>query len=305
MANVFFDSTSELATLTNTFTVNGVATDPTTVSLVVTDPTGVSLTYTYAGAQITKSSTGKYTKDIQCSVAGEWSYQWIGTGSASDVVADSFTVFSSNLARLYGTPAALKTRLGISDNVDDFQLLVACEAASRATEVYCQRHFYRTPASTVRTFKPGTTNYFRLPEFCDLVSVDTFKTDSLADGSYATTWASTDYVLLAEGHDYNAGAAPEQLPYVAIKTINNRLFTFNYLRENSLQIAGVWGWPVVPTAVREGALILAAELFKLKDAPAGGVAGLGDFGVVTIRQNPQIRWLVDGYRRTEAAVRVG
>ncbi len=84
MATVFFEGASELATLTNTFTVAGAPTDPSTVSLVVTDPTQASTTYTYAAAQITKTGTGVYTKDIPCTLAGTWTYEWVGTASASD-----------------------------------------------------------------------------------------------------------------------------------------------------------------------------------------------------------------------------
>ena len=48
-AAVFFESASELARLSNTFTVADVATDPTTVALTLTDPTGVATIYTLAG----------------------------------------------------------------------------------------------------------------------------------------------------------------------------------------------------------------------------------------------------------------
>ena len=82
----------DTVTLTNTFAVSGVATDPTTVSLVVTDPTGTATSYTYAGGTITKSSTGLYTKNITASTVGLWSYTWTGTGTAADVENGSFTV---------------------------------------------------------------------------------------------------------------------------------------------------------------------------------------------------------------------
>src|SRR4051812_44284747 len=90
---VFYESSSELATLTNTFSVAGVATDPTTVSLTVTTPTGPATTYTYAGGTITKTGTGVFTKDIPCSEDGLWTYSWTGTGAASDVVDGTWNVF--------------------------------------------------------------------------------------------------------------------------------------------------------------------------------------------------------------------
>ena len=82
----------DTVTLTNTFKVSGTATDPTAISLVVTDPAGTATTYTYAGATITKSSTGVYTKNITASTAGLWSYTWTGTGTAADVESGTFEV---------------------------------------------------------------------------------------------------------------------------------------------------------------------------------------------------------------------
>lgn len=72
----------DTVTLTNTFKVSGAATDPTAVSLAVTTPDGTATTYTYAGATITKSSTGVYTKSVTVSTAGRWAFKWTGTGVA-------------------------------------------------------------------------------------------------------------------------------------------------------------------------------------------------------------------------------
>jgi hypothetical protein len=65
-AAVFFESTSELAQLSNTFTVNGVPTDPTTVTLTVTTPSGVATDYT-GGALVHTGGAGVYSKDVTCS----------------------------------------------------------------------------------------------------------------------------------------------------------------------------------------------------------------------------------------------
>jgi hypothetical protein len=67
--------------LQNTFTVSGTKTDPTTITLEVKDPSGNTDTYTYAAAQITKSATGVYYKDITFDEAGWWTYEWTGTGA--------------------------------------------------------------------------------------------------------------------------------------------------------------------------------------------------------------------------------
>jgi hypothetical protein len=266
------------------------------VSLVITDPTGASTTYTYAAAQITRVSAGKYTKDIPSATAGIWTYEWVGTGTASDAVAGTWDVFETQLGHLYATVEALKSRLGLSasDVVDDFELYAACFAASRAIEQYCERTFWRTNSSVARTFEPRSLYLVKLPEYNDLVSVTTLKTDTSGDGIYETTWSASDYQLLP----YNPGAAPETRPYTKVKAIVRTfpVLCSTLVRTDLVQITGVWGWPAVPWAIKQATLILAAEMFKLKDAPFG-VAGFGDYGVVRIRENPKLAAYAGPYRR--------
>jgi len=68
------------------FYVSSSLTDPSTVTLKVEDPSGNIDTYTYALAEITKSSTGNYYKDVTVDEEGTWKYRWAGTGTV--VAAD-------------------------------------------------------------------------------------------------------------------------------------------------------------------------------------------------------------------------
>lgn len=77
---------------TVTFTVSDVATDPTTVTLTVIPPDKTPLTYTYAGATITKSSTGVYYKDISLNQRGIWYFRFVGTGACEAAVEGTVTV---------------------------------------------------------------------------------------------------------------------------------------------------------------------------------------------------------------------
>lgn len=76
------DSVTLKATFTNT---TGTVTDPTTVTLEVKDPSSNQDTYTYAGATVTKNSTGVYQKSITFDEAGWWTYEWEGTGTVAAV----------------------------------------------------------------------------------------------------------------------------------------------------------------------------------------------------------------------------
>jgi len=80
----------DLVRLSASFTVGGVATDPTTVVCIVRDPTGVETTY----SSPTKDSTGAYhvDHDLTNAIAGVWSYRYAGTGACQAAMESEFFV---------------------------------------------------------------------------------------------------------------------------------------------------------------------------------------------------------------------
>jgi hypothetical protein len=171
-ATVFFNSANELATLSNTFKVSGTPTDPTAVTLTITSPSNVVTTYTWpTPATLTHGTAGVFSKDIPCNEAGDWQYLWEGTNAASDAETGTWTVFETTLGKLYCSPAALKSRIGITTSGDDYEIHSACFAASRAIEATCERIFYRTATGTVRTVEPTGRYLLKLPAFHDVIFV--------------------------------------------------------------------------------------------------------------------------------------
>jgi hypothetical protein len=295
-ATVFHQGADELATLTNTFSVAGSVADPTTVTLAVTSPSGTTTTYTYP-ASITKSSTGVYTKDIACSEADTWEYVWTGTGTASDVVAGTWTVLTTDLQRLYCSVEELKSRLAIGDTVDDFEIRIAIEAACRGIEDYCDRHFWR--GSYTRTFVPEPGNWYGCLKVDDLVSITTLKTDEGGDGTFEQTWSASDYQLLP----LNATARVESRPYTEIRALARTWPAYGPMigqRDDRVEITGIFGWPKIPVAVKQACLILSADTFGLKDAKFG-VQAYGDFAM-RIRDNPRAQSMLKPYRRNTVLV---
>lgn len=67
------------------FTVSDTLTDPSTITLKTLDPAGTTSTYTYALAEVTKSGTGVYYKDVNFDKEGTWYWKWIGTGTVAAV----------------------------------------------------------------------------------------------------------------------------------------------------------------------------------------------------------------------------
>lgn len=197
------------------------------------------------------------------------------------------------MTTLYATVAEFKTRLGISDTSDDAALTTALNAACRSIDKTCGRRFWVDTEVVARTFRIGYGAEYgiRLPAGTEIASTTglIIKTDDNDDGTFETTWASTDYEL----GPTNALAGSE--PVREITAVGDRLFPTG-LRRSALQITALWGWPAVPSDIKEATLLLAGRFFKRKDSPHG-VAGFNDFGVVRLsNSDPDVALLIQPYR---------
>lgn len=86
----------ELVRVTATFTVGGVATDPTAVQCIVVDPQGSRTVYTYGvDAALAKDGTGVYHVDLSPTVAKTWTYAFKSTGTGQGAAEATFTVKES------------------------------------------------------------------------------------------------------------------------------------------------------------------------------------------------------------------
>ena len=169
------------------------------------------------------------------------------------------TPVSSNL---YATVAALKVRLGITDTTDDTTLGMILSGVCRAIDGHCGQHFWRDATATTRCYTAEHDDTL----FIDpLVSVTSIATDTDGDGTYTTTWATTDYRLMP------VNAAADGWPYTWVRIKSGGSYDFvSY--EAGVKIVGVFGWPAVPDAVAEAALLWSERLYKRKDAPFGVLA---------------------------------
>ena len=311
-SSVFYDSVSEIALLSNTFESGSpaVPADPTAVSCIVTEPSGISVTHTFGGAvpaDITKSATGKYALSVPCSpsaagIDGLWAYLWVGTGVVSDVQPGTWRVLPAGVGQWYTGLEELKSRLGITDPGDDYEIQVAIQSATTWIDEYCQRHFRRI--TETRTFQPDDIWLLNVD---DLVSVTALAVDQDGDGVFEQPWVQgTDYQLRLGDHRYNQNPGGWPRPYRQVQVIQTGKwfpFTWPFTHLDRVSIQGVWGWPSVPPPVTQAALILAADIFKLKDAPFG-VAGMSDLGLVRIQQNPWLTSMLERFIDTRRKVGV-
>ena len=93
----------------------------------------------------------------------------------------------------YASVDMLKDALNIAGAGDDARLLRLIEAASRAVDGYCNRHFYALRAAKLFDGDGGTA--LLTP---DIIKIEEggLRTDAGLDGTFETTWPEPDYLLL-------------------------------------------------------------------------------------------------------------
>jgi hypothetical protein len=275
------------------YTISAVA----TVTLTVTAPDGTVTTPSTTQGGSPPAVT--YTANVPATQSGTWTYRFVATGAVTDSESGQFFVVAAVDTHVYTTRAELKAGLGIpqTDTVDDDDLDDAILTASRTVDGDCQRHFYKV--TETRTLAPTDPWCVRLGPYMDLVSVATLKTDSSGDGTFETTWATTDYQLLCADGTPNVNAGPEPRPYRRIKAIGTQTFPclwqWTLARSDRVQINGTWGWPAVPDRIRRATRLAAAEIFKLNSAPFGAI-GMADLGIIRVRANPKYQALISNYQ---------
>jgi len=197
----------------------------------------------------------------------------------------------------YCTQNELKSFIGIptTDTADDSMLDDAVNAASRQIDAFCGRYFYADGSATARKF--FTDDLYRLR--VDDISTTTglvVKYDDDDDGTYEVTVAwNQSQVLPINGI---AGGITNS-PYYVIELISDgsNEWPLDYSSNRPrAEITANWGYPSVPEQIRQATLMLASELFAMRNAPLG-VAGVGDFGVVNIQQNREITRMIAPFRK--------
>lgn len=195
----------------------------------------------------------------------------------------------------YATSTELKARLDITVATYDTEITAALATASRDVDHWCRRQFNKTTTAAARVFHPQDGDLALVDDFHTTTDL-AIATDDGDDGTYETSWTATDYQLepLNGVVDGESG-----WPYWRIAALGN-VFPVG-TRRPSLEVTAQWGWTAVPASVKTATLILAAENFKLREAPYG-VVGAGDFGVVRVQNNRKAAALLAPYRRNPVLV---
>ena len=193
----------------------------------------------------------------------------------------------------YATSDQLKGYIGqsTSDSTDNTRITDALNSASRAIDKYCQRQFNVAASATARVFFPDGDWKTRVNDISTSSGL-IIKTDTAGDGTYATTWAATDYQLepLNGVVDGETG-----WPYYVIRAVGSNRFPCYWADTIApLQVTATWGWAAVPADVKQACLILASNYFRLAGAPFG-VANMDQFGPIRVKTMPQVMELLNPY----------
>lgn len=183
----------------------------------------------------------------------------------------------------YCTVDNLREQLGDlgSGNLSERQLVRCINAASRSVDEYTDRRFWLDPAPVTQLFPVGGCEpELWLPK--DIGSTDGLVVSTSDGSAYTTVWDAADYRLWPYGANVSGSTYGGWWKLESIRALRFDVRS-GYSRTGYLpvQITARFGWSFVPPQVEEATLLIAAQLFKRKDAPLG-VAQFGDIAAVQI-----------------------
>jgi hypothetical protein len=191
----------------------------------------------------------------------------------------------------YATLAQFKAAVGITDSTDDTALQNVLDATDTLIDLHCDRKTGFGTASETRYYTPEEYSYVLVD---DLVSVSSLMTDDDANGTYETTWSSsTDYKLAP------INSALDGFPYTALEVSVTMPRNFPKGVYLGVKLAGVFGFPSVPAAVTQAAIIQANAVWSSRTAPFA-VVGSQDLGGIlrmTRALHPEAALILEPYRR--------
>lgn len=179
----------------------------------------------------------------------------------------------------YATVAELREHFGDTGSLLTTALLErAINATSRAIDKHTGRRFWQDSTAQSKVYRVDDAYEADV----DDISTSTgliVATDSGGDGTYATTWAATDYQL----EPLNADTDDVAYAWWRIVAVDRYQFPI-HARRATLRVTAKFGWSEIPHEVNEACLIRAAAIFKRKEA-IFGLAGVNGFGEVRIGRN--------------------
>lgn len=193
----------------------------------------------------------------------------------------------------------VKQALGIpiSDDVDDTRIELACLSATQMIQQYCQRQFTNDVEASARLFVAESYSTVFVEDFYTTSGL-IVQTDPGRTGTFSQTWAATDFQL----EPLNNKNFGEVWPYHTIRAVGG-LYYPQYYGEALVKVTAKWGWPSVPSAVKQAAILQSITIFKSSDAPFGATP-FAETGILRLRSalHPTAAGLVQNYRKEPVGI---
>jgi hypothetical protein len=175
----------------------------------------------------------------------------------------------------YATLEELRDWVGITraeDTADDGKLALALDVATALIDNYTDRYFTADATVVAREYEPVDNRTVDISAGISTTTGLIVETDDNDDGTYETTWASSDYRLEP------TNAADDGRPWNRVVAVGSRLFPVQTIRKfPAVRVTAKGGWTAVPVAIKQACLIQAAFIWGRKDSRFG-VAGSPEFG---------------------------
>jgi len=185
------------------------------------------------------------------------------------------------------TVAAWRSWKGAPTEPPDPVVQAAIDAAELAIGDDLQRQVVVAGAvATARVYAATRRDILRIHD-CTTVTVVS------NDG---TTVDAADYQLEPIGPTL----AGQLRPYTQIRALNGTGWVVDGGRA-TCTVTGTWGWLALPANYTEAVKIVTSDILDQKDI-RGGVAGFGEFGAVSVRENAMVVKLLSKLRRAESWV---
>lgn len=185
----------------------------------------------------------------------------------------------------------LRYAMGVADVGEDAPFVDAINAACSWVDSFCGQSFGQV--TEARTFAPQRCDRLTLAHspIATLTGLEVRLDDNL-DGTFETSLAASNYVLLPPGGRTETGEAG---PYREIRFVGRTPVVDEHGRP-TVQITATWGWPAVPAPVASAARLQAQHVFAARNAPLG-YSTVGDLGVIRVRgASPAVEALLAPYR---------
>lgn len=200
------------------------------------------------------------------------------------------------LSNVYVQPEEIKTALTAAGTTYlDRDLERAIKSASRAMDRLCGRRFFTTTSDETRRF---TAVIPRKVDLVDVLSITSVATDEDGDGTYETSWTSSDYTLAP----YNFALDSRPYTHLVVRPTASRRLPVGI--PAGVRVIGKFGWDAPPDEIVQCTTILAVQMLqRVRMAPWGVIAvGLDQSSAFRLaRHDAQIMSLSEDYRRSVIA----